>query len=320
VIADGNGGGNYAVTLVSGALGTIAKAPLTVTAAANAKTYDGTLDAAALPTITAGALAAGDTATLSETYATRNAGTGLTLNPAAVIADGKGGGNYAVTLVSGALGTIAKAPLTVVAANASRDFGEPNPIFGGTVSGLVGGDTATAIGLSFSTTAATASPPGAYPIIAAITSTNYSERLIPALLEVNSPRLSAQPTTVAAVIAQTSGQSVDQTSDQSSEQGQQRNRSRRSITLGHRGSALPVVQSFEARVSAPRQALFVVLPNADGTVGAISVDDGQSVTALDRPYAASEMRQSEASAAEIGPEEVGLIFGGAIAARPSNVP
>ena len=76
-----------------------------------------------------------------------------------------------------------------------------------------------------------------------------------------------------------------------------------------------IIEGFGSRVSAPRQALFVVLPNADGTVGAISVDDGKTIATLDRPYAAAELRQGEVSAAEIAPDQVGLIFGGATASR-----
>jgi hypothetical protein len=314
VIADGNNGANYAVTLVSGTLGTIAKAPLTVTAAANTKTYEGTVAAAALPTITAGALATGDTATLSETYAARNAGAGLTLNPAAVIADGNDGANYAVTLVSGTVGTILPAALTVIAGNASRDFGQPNPPLTGTLSGLVGGDTAELIGLSFATAATPASPPGSYPVTAVIASTNYLERLVPGILTVNLRTLAAQPITVAASLAQASVQQADQLQDAEQPRHQRAKRQTEAPAL-RPGSALPIVQSYDAKVTAPRQALFVVLPNADGTVGAISVDDGHSVTTLDRPYAAAQMRQGEAAAAEVGPDEVKAVFGGAVGAR-----
>ena len=48
---------------------------ITVTATSYEKVYDGTTSAAAMPTITSGSLAAGDTAAFSETFDTRNAGT-----------------------------------------------------------------------------------------------------------------------------------------------------------------------------------------------------------------------------------------------------
>ena len=50
-----------------------------MTAATNTKIYDGTTTAAATPTITSGSLATGDTAAFTETYDTKNVGTGKTL-------------------------------------------------------------------------------------------------------------------------------------------------------------------------------------------------------------------------------------------------
>lgn len=57
--------------------------------------------------------------------------------------------------------TVRPAILTVTASNATRAYGVPNPALTGTVSGAVNGDTFTVTG---TTTAAPASPPGAYPI------------------------------------------------------------------------------------------------------------------------------------------------------------
>jgi hypothetical protein len=79
-----------------------------------------------------------------------------------------------------------------------------------------------------------------------------------------------------------------------------------------------IVQGFDTKLNTPRQALFVVLPNEDGTVGAISVDDGTTVTLLDRPYAAAELHQGETVAAEFGPDDAELIFGRAKTVRPSR--
>ena len=67
----------------------------------------------------------------------------------------------------------------------------------------------------------------------------------------------------------------------------------------------------------PRQALFVVLPNAEGGgVGAITVDDGKAVTALDQPYAAAESRAGSIAPAAETQENISGIFRSAIAARP----
>ena len=113
VINDCNSGNNYNVTLVNNTNGTINKANLTVAAVANTKTYDGTVSAAALAKITAGSLVGRDTATLTETYVNKNAGSGKTLTPTVVINDGNSGNNYNVTLVNNTNGTINKANLTI---------------------------------------------------------------------------------------------------------------------------------------------------------------------------------------------------------------
>ena len=51
-ISDGNGGNNYSITTQSVSTGLITKAPLTIAATANAKTYDSTTSATAIPTVT----------------------------------------------------------------------------------------------------------------------------------------------------------------------------------------------------------------------------------------------------------------------------
>ena len=84
-------------TSASAAIGAINQTNLTVTAAANTKTYDGTTSAAAAPAITAGSMQTGDTASLTETYNNRNVGTGKTLTPAGVVTDGNSGANYSYT-------------------------------------------------------------------------------------------------------------------------------------------------------------------------------------------------------------------------------
>jgi OmpA-OmpF porin, OOP family len=65
-----------------------------------------------------------------------------------------------------------------------------------------------------------------------------------------------------------------------------------------------------------RQDLFVVLPNPDGSAGAITVEDGKNSVLLDKPYAASEVRGGTATPVAVDAGQVQQIFGGAIAARP----
>jgi len=67
----------------------------------------------------------------------------------------------------------------------------------------------------------------------------------------------------------------------------------------------------------PRQALFVVLPNAEGGgAGAITVDDGKTVTTLDQPFAAAESRAGSSAPVEESRGDIGAIFQRAIAAQP----
>jgi len=67
----------------------------------------------------------------------------------------------------------------------------------------------------------------------------------------------------------------------------------------------------------PRQALFVVLPNAEGGgTGAITIDDGKTVTTLDQPYAAAEARAGSSEPVAESQGNISVLFQRAIAARP----
>jgi len=66
----------------------------------------------------------------------------------------------------------------------------------------------------------------------------------------------------------------------------------------------------------PRQALFVVLPSEGGGVGAITVDDGKTVTTLDQPYAAAESRAGSSEPVEESRANVAVIFRRALGAQP----
>ncbi len=123
VVNDGNGGLNYSYTYTQVATGEIDAAPLTVTAVGNTKTYDGTTSAAAEPTITSGSIQSGDAAPVwTESYNTRNVGTGLTLTPAGVVNDGNSGLNYSYTYTSVPTGEIDAAPLTVTATANTKTY------------------------------------------------------------------------------------------------------------------------------------------------------------------------------------------------------
>ena len=79
--------------------------------------------------------------------------------------------NYNVVINTGTLtiipaGSGGSGGLVVTPANATRQYGAPNPPFNGTITGAVNGDTFTA---TYSTTATQFSPVGTYPITATLT-------------------------------------------------------------------------------------------------------------------------------------------------------
>ena len=77
-------------------------------------------------------------------------------------------GTYPVTNLTVSL-VVQPAPLTVTANNASRMVGTTNPVFGGTLNGVVNNDNITA---SFGTTATSNSPVGTYPVTPVLSDPN----------------------------------------------------------------------------------------------------------------------------------------------------
>ena len=149
--------GNYTVTSNNGTL-TVSPAPLSVTAANAGRLYG---DANPLFTGTITGIKNSDP--ITATYAsladpTSSVGTfsivPTLVDPASKLT------NYAVLAVNGVL-TVSPAPLSVSGANASRIYGDPNPVFSGTLVGIKNADNITA---TFSSTATAASPVGTYPI------------------------------------------------------------------------------------------------------------------------------------------------------------
>ena len=65
-----------------------------------------------------------------------------------------------------------------------------------------------------------------------------------------------------------------------------------------------------------RQSLFVVLPNPDGSSGAVTIEDGTKSVVLDQPYAAGEVRGGVAAPVKVDQVQVQQIFGNALAAQP----
>ena len=108
---NGTDAGNYALaanSITSNA--SITKAPLTITAVANTKTYDGGTSASTASMVTNGTVY--DAYTLSEKYGEKKAGSNKLLIPEITFATASDAANYAVTAVNANTGAIYKAALT----------------------------------------------------------------------------------------------------------------------------------------------------------------------------------------------------------------
>ncbi len=149
--------GNYTVTSNNGTL-TVSPAPLSVAAANSSRLYG---DANPLFTGTITGIKNNDA--ITATYAsaadpTSSVGT-FSIVPTLVDPTAKLG-NYSVLSSNGIL-TVSPAPLSVAGTNASRIYGDPNPAFSGTITGIKNADNITA---TFASTATAASSVGGYPI------------------------------------------------------------------------------------------------------------------------------------------------------------
>ncbi|HTC76234.1 MAG TPA: MBG domain-containing protein [Edaphobacter sp.] len=161
---------NYTITVVPGTL-TITQASIALNVAANnvTRTYG-----AANPVFTSNITGVlnGDTFTI--TYATTATTTSpIGTYPIVPTVSGAATSNYTVTTTNGIL-TVAPSTLTVTANSANRVYGAPNPVFTGTTTGLLNGDTVTT---AFTSPAVTNSPVGTYPIIPTVSgaaTSNYN--------------------------------------------------------------------------------------------------------------------------------------------------
>ena len=111
---------------------TVAQRPITVTAVTDTKTFDGTTSSDGVPTITAGTLAAGDTATWTQTFDTATAGTGKTLTPAGTVAHGLADvtSSYLITFVTNTTGVIGPGPADLTKSTVKAS--PPNVVADGT--------------------------------------------------------------------------------------------------------------------------------------------------------------------------------------------
>ena len=173
-VVGGPAASNYAIHVTPGTL-TITQATMALNVAANNATRAyGATNPAFTSTIT-GALN-GDTFTI--TYSTTATATSpVGSYPIVPTVSGSAAGNYTVTTTNGTL-TVTPAVLTVTANNATRGYGAANPVFTGTTTGLVNGDTVTT---TFTSTAVTNSPVGTYPIVPSVSGAALSNYTVNAV-------------------------------------------------------------------------------------------------------------------------------------------
>jgi hypothetical protein len=164
---------NYALSFVNGSL-TINPAPLTITANDATRQYGMTNPAftVAIQGFVNGentSALAGTLSLTSSTDPTSNVGA------YAIVPAGWTSSNYTLSFINGTL-TVSQAPLTITATSAVREYGTPNPVFCGTISGLLNGDSISAY---FTCSATQSSSAGAYTIVAGLGDpANYAVTLV----------------------------------------------------------------------------------------------------------------------------------------------
>jgi len=162
ITLSGGSDDRYTFEFTAGTL-TVTKAPLTVRANDAARAYG-----SANPTFTAAFLGMlnGDTVAVVSgapgfSTATDSASP-VGAYPIVPTSGTLAAANYEFTTFENGTLSVAPAVLTVTVNNAARAYGAANPVFSGTVNGVVNGDGITA---SYTTAATVASPVGGYPII-----------------------------------------------------------------------------------------------------------------------------------------------------------
>jgi len=214
VLTDGNNGNNYTVQTTTTAPGTITPAQLLYVANPVTRTYGTSIGNGQL-TGSLGGIQAGDTqATVvsgklkfkTDTSASTNVGsyaiTGrelIVINPNYLSVIGQAAGNATAL-------TVVPAQLTYKANNASRTYGAADPVFTGTVTGFVLGQTqasATTGTLMFTTTADASSNVGQYPIYGSGLTANFGNYYFVQAAS-NDTALTIKPATLTYVATQAS--------------------------------------------------------------------------------------------------------------------
>jgi filamentous hemagglutinin family protein len=328
---------NYVLPTSASGSGTITPATLTASLTGNVgKVFDGTTAANQISAAnySLAGFIAGDNVVLNDpasgTYASANVGNGILISVSGLILNGAAANNYmlANNTVSGKIGTISAAPLTVVADNQSRDFGGANPALTYSITSgtLFNGDLLSG---SLATGATTSSAAGTYPITEGTlaASANYRITFIDGLLTVVPAAISTvstQPSVISVIAAlqQPSQAAATQASlvgqptqvGPAAAPGEENVSSPQNLALA---AVLRTQVSACAISGGPPPALFVVLPNATGqATGGVAVSSGATEATLDQAFAAAELRGGGLSACRAAPSTIDATFEEAIAARP----
>ena len=158
---------NYVFATFVGGILTVNKAPLTVTANSASNIYGVPIPPLG---VTFGGFVGGDTATVVSgtpvVTTTATVASGVGNYPIMVAVGTLSAANYNFPFLKGGSLSVTKAHLTVTADAVSSAYGSPLPTLTASLSGLVNGDTASAVTgrVLLSTTATPISPVGTYPI------------------------------------------------------------------------------------------------------------------------------------------------------------
>jgi hypothetical protein len=159
---DGNGGNNYSISYANNTTSTIDKAPLTVTANADSKIYDGLGYTGGNGVSYSGFVNSEGSGVLGGALGyTGSSQTATNAGSYVITPQGQTSGNYSITFANGTL-TVDRAALQVIASNASKTYGDTK-IFTGSEfnsSGLQNSETIGSASLSSTGAAATAGVAG----------------------------------------------------------------------------------------------------------------------------------------------------------------
>ena len=121
----GANAGAYSLTQPTGLTANITARPLTITGAANSKTFDGNTSSATNPTVTSGVVQSGDVAAFTQTYDNATVGASKVMTPSGIVTDGNSGNNYSYSFATSSNGTITAATSTQWNGSASSNWNTP---------------------------------------------------------------------------------------------------------------------------------------------------------------------------------------------------